>query len=426
MSQKQREELYHASTQTDRIYLENGTSYIDFTAHFKYLGTFISFDLTDDHDINHRIMRASQSMGALKHYWDNPYTDLKSKYVIFQAIPASLLLWGCETWALRQSHIDQLNSFWHRSIRRILKITIQEVKDDHIKNTRIRRIFFNIPDAEAMVTIRQMNYLGKTMRGPNSNPPKQLIPAWIDHPRPRGGVLTTNKKALTRGLHTLLPTIMTETSSQPHPTTGETITKVKPKYPNGDMHIWLPIVLDEELWNHHISNLRQPGRNIQPPPPNQQRRQGPNDTPPTPNQDDNTNTEGTNHEEQDDHDRANNNAEDDERNHHPQPPGHQNHQRHGRNENHQRQPNTNPPNQNHFNTDYDRSNVGRTLIDSLRAMSLTLQATGREIRTQFRKLSLVYHPDRHSPALGLTLDQTTSHFQLINNAYAYLRTVNIQ
>jgi hypothetical protein len=130
MSQAQRETIYYNSELTRRIYLNDGTSYVDFVAHFKYLGTFISFDLTDNYDIDHRISKASQQMGQLKCFWDNPYTDLRTKHQIFLAIPANLLLWGCETWALRQSHINKLNAFWHRNIRRILKINIAQVRDD--------------------------------------------------------------------------------------------------------------------------------------------------------------------------------------------------------------------------------------------------------------------------------------------------------
>jgi len=57
--------MYFNSDNTNCIYLEDGTSYIDFIAHFKYLGTYISFDLTDDFDIKHRITKASQEMGRL-------------------------------------------------------------------------------------------------------------------------------------------------------------------------------------------------------------------------------------------------------------------------------------------------------------------------------------------------------------------------
>jgi hypothetical protein len=53
-----------------------------------------------------------------------------------------------ESWALRCSHITKLEVFWHRSIRRILKIGIMQVKEERITNKRIRIIFHNIPSAE--------------------------------------------------------------------------------------------------------------------------------------------------------------------------------------------------------------------------------------------------------------------------------------
>ena len=51
MSQKEREALYDFSHKTNRINVADG--FVDFVKHFKYLGSFISFDLTDDLDIDH-------------------------------------------------------------------------------------------------------------------------------------------------------------------------------------------------------------------------------------------------------------------------------------------------------------------------------------------------------------------------------------
>jgi hypothetical protein len=135
-------------------------------------------------------------MGSLKHFWNNPYASLRAKQLIFLAIPANQLLWGCESWALRQSHITKLEVFWHRSIRRILRIGIGQVIKERITNERIRKIFFNVPTAENTTVIRQMNYLGKIIRGPTNHPPRQMLTAWSANPRPKGGVLRTNKKAL--------------------------------------------------------------------------------------------------------------------------------------------------------------------------------------------------------------------------------------
>jgi hypothetical protein len=125
---------------------------------------------------------------------------------------ANQLLWGCESWALCRSHITKLEIFWHRSIQKPLQIGIGQVIKERITNERIRKIFFNIPTAENTIVIRQMTYLGKIVRGPTNQPPRQMPTAWSANPRPKGGVLTTNKKSLVRSLHTLLPKEMTETT----------------------------------------------------------------------------------------------------------------------------------------------------------------------------------------------------------------------
>ena len=265
MTLQQREELYWQSPTTNRIELDEEGTFIDFTAHFKYLGSFISFDLTDDMDIRNRITKANQAMGALRHFWKNPYADLQAKKSIFLAIPANLLLWGCETWALRQSHIDKLNVFWHRAIRNILGIRMSEVIDDHISNEQIRKIFHDIPDAEAILNARSMNFLGKTARAPNSHPPKLLMTAWVKNPRPQSGVLATNKKAMVRSLNALLPEETRELTTNKCRNTG-VITTNERQNPDGNLKNWLHIALDKELWNWHIYKLTHPNSPLPPRP----------------------------------------------------------------------------------------------------------------------------------------------------------------
>ena len=70
---------------------------VTFTRHFKYLGSYISYNLRDDHNVDSRIAAASASMGSLSSYWSDKSVDLKSKYLIFAAIPCNLLLWGSES-----------------------------------------------------------------------------------------------------------------------------------------------------------------------------------------------------------------------------------------------------------------------------------------------------------------------------------------
>jgi hypothetical protein len=118
MNQKERETLYDTSSDTQRITVAD--DYVDFVKHFKYLGSYITFDLTDGYNIDKRIAAASKSMESLKHFWNNSYASLRAKQLIFLAMPANQLIWGCASWALSCSHITKLEVFWHRSIQRIL------------------------------------------------------------------------------------------------------------------------------------------------------------------------------------------------------------------------------------------------------------------------------------------------------------------
>ncbi|KAL7526052.1 hypothetical protein ACHAXR_001293 [Thalassiosira sp. AJA248-18] len=34
---------------------------------------------------------------------------------------------------------------------------------------------------------------------------------------------------------------------------------------------------------------------------------------------------------------------------------------------------------------------------------------------------MVYHPDKYSPSISMSVEEATVHFQLLNNAYMFLR-----
>ena len=390
LAQKHRERIYQASPITDRIHTSVG--FIDFCLHFKYLGSYLSFDLTDDYDIENRLASANSAMGALKHFWKNQYVDLHTKVLIFKAIPLNLLLWGCETWALRESHLNSLDVFLHRSIRRILGITITQVQDEHIKNESIRKTFYNIPDIRSQIAIRQMSFLGKVVRGPDHHPPKQLISAWCNHPRLPGGVLTTNKKSLVKSLQLLLPEQMEETKQVKNRQTGELELKTVPNN-NGRMNIWLDLALDEKIWEWHIEKLRQPGVDV-PPPAQNNSNEPPPPPPPPPSPRQRRGAQQPN----------------------ATPPRHRR-----RRDNNQHQPPS--PRSNHTSNNYNPELVGSNKRHALRALGLQNNATEREVRLKFRRLSMIYHPDKYSPQLGISQEEATAHFQTLNNAYEYLRSI---
>ena len=78
------------------------------------------------------------------------------------------------------------------------------VREERLRNEKVRRMLFNIPNARQMVAARQTSYLGKIIRHHNTDHiPKQLLTAWVNNPRPKRGVLFTNKKSLVNSLNML-------------------------------------------------------------------------------------------------------------------------------------------------------------------------------------------------------------------------------
>ena len=71
--------------------------------------------------------------------------------------------------------------------------------------------------------------------------------------------------------------------------------------------------------------------------------------------------------------------------------------------------------------------MGHTRRDSLGIMNLSIAATEREIKVQYVQLARKYHPDKYdAPSNEVSTEMTRleaqQHFQMISNAYEYLRT----
>ncbi len=128
--------IYDKLDETQNVQVADG--FVSFTRTFWYLGLLISYSLCDDDDVTARIAAANAAMGALKEVWRNPHLDVYNKYLLFWAISMNLLLWVCETWSLQQSLLDKLEVFLHRSVQRILQISMTRVKDEGLHNCRVR------------------------------------------------------------------------------------------------------------------------------------------------------------------------------------------------------------------------------------------------------------------------------------------------
>ncbi len=149
------------------------------------------------------------SMGGLKEILRNPHFIIYNKYLLFQAIPMNLLLWGTETWSLCKSQLDQLEVFLHRSIRWILQISISKVQEDRIRNKRVREMFYSIPCVQNMIAACQADFIGKMIQCPPNQPSRNMITACCDHKRRVGHPQTTGKNFMVENLRLLFQDVNT-------------------------------------------------------------------------------------------------------------------------------------------------------------------------------------------------------------------------
>ena len=70
---------------------------------------------------------------------------------------------------------------------------------------------------------------------------------------------------------------------------------------------------------------------------------------------------------------------------------------------------------------YDMDGLGKTRRYSLGILQLTGRPTKRDIKIEYRRFAIIYHPDKHNTiSTGMTSNQEEDHFKKINSAYEYL------
>jgi hypothetical protein len=168
---------------------------------------------------------------------------LFTKKLIFLAIPVNTVLHGCESWALKAQHINKLQVFFHRSIRRILGINMHRVEHDHIKNEHIHN-FFGVADIIDEIRLRQFHWLGKLGRQPDSLPTKRLLSAWAPAARRGGAQFITLRKTYCDTLESIL---------------GEDCMKSG----SGNLKEWLSLAQSPAKWKHLEFIFKKTQREIQ-------------------------------------------------------------------------------------------------------------------------------------------------------------------
>ena len=147
----------------------NENQCVPFVLQFCYLGTIIDFLLDGTTDIKCRIMKANKAVGALSFIWNSNEVSLDAKVKLFLAMPVNFTLWNGETWAGNKTDLCLLDTFMHKTIRRIMKISMKKACDEKNSNVMLRKGFGNLSPLSEIWRHRLLKFVGRTSRqNPNA------------------------------------------------------------------------------------------------------------------------------------------------------------------------------------------------------------------------------------------------------------------
>ena len=122
---------------------------------FKYLGSWVN---STEQDIKIRKALAWRALNGMKSVW-NSNLSRSIKVSFFQATVESVLLYGCESWTLKETLRKSLDGCYTRMLRVVLNINWNE----HVTN---EQLYGGLPRLSDKVASRRMQFAGHCHRHP--------------------------------------------------------------------------------------------------------------------------------------------------------------------------------------------------------------------------------------------------------------------
>ena len=208
----------------------NSHEYFGFCNQFKYLGTTFDSSLDDSIDVKKRIQKANGAYAMMANVLRDPKIEVSLRMRLYTATVLNILLYGCECWALKTADRKKLEACHHRLLRVMLRLTMQEVKDNHITNEMVRTRLGNCYSLTQSMELRRARWLQKLANMPGTRNPRRIFVAWIPKPRPIGRPDQTIKRSY-----------------------AHTIEKELNLHDSG-LQTWIAIAKDHKQWAKQVEN----------------------------------------------------------------------------------------------------------------------------------------------------------------------------
>jgi hypothetical protein len=135
---------------------------------------------------------------------ENKNITLKTKVILYKAFCLNTILWGCKSIIISAEIEQKLETLQHKAICFILNINMHQVKEERIKNIKVRELFGGIDMVCDFVTRRRLDFIGQILRQDDRKLNKKLLTCWIQRARASGGQQSTLKDANFNAINSLL------------------------------------------------------------------------------------------------------------------------------------------------------------------------------------------------------------------------------
>ena len=249
-----------SSGDTSDVTVTADGGFLSFCKVFRYLGTHVDSSLDSKVDIQTRIDKASQAFGALrKHTFSNKDLKAETKARLYVALVLGVLLYGSETWFLREEEFVKLKRFHNDCVRTILRINLNQMWRRKIRMSHLfRDLEHRVRPLRWHYETRMLRWAGHVARMDDTRLPRMLLTCWVPNSRPIGCPRMTYgrtiKKALKRDI-AMWPTILTHkglTFSQFNALDDTAKMRMERKH-NLEMQThWMTLAQDRDSWRELV------------------------------------------------------------------------------------------------------------------------------------------------------------------------------
>ena len=160
-----------AESNSEKVKIELDGKVLAVVDRFTYLGSTVTTEDEMDKEISCRLKRAGVTFGNLwKRVWKPGGISKKTKIDVYKACILSVLTYGCQTWNVYVRHINRLEQFHARCLRKILGIRWQEL----IPRTKVLERA-GLPHIDTLITKARLKWLGHVRRMPDHRYPKRIL-----------------------------------------------------------------------------------------------------------------------------------------------------------------------------------------------------------------------------------------------------------